>query len=74
MSLQIEYDACTPRYHELNTEYDDTSTPWYMWVAQRMIDVRGLRTLEVACGRGGLSGLSRARVRTRLGSTFLGPL
>jgi ubiquinone/menaquinone biosynthesis C-methylase UbiE len=53
MSLQIEYDAWHTRYHELNTGYDDTSTPWYMWVAQRMIDVRGLRTLEVACGRGG---------------------
>lgn len=53
MSLQIEYDAWHTRYHELNTGYDDTSTPWYRWVAQRMIDVRGLRTLEVACGRGG---------------------
>jgi len=53
MSLQTEYDAWHTRYHELNTGYDDTSTPWYRWVAQRMIDVRGLRTLEVACGRGG---------------------
>jgi ubiquinone/menaquinone biosynthesis C-methylase UbiE len=53
MSLQTEYDAWHTRYHELNPEYDDTSSPWYKWVAQSMIDVRGLRTLEVACGRGG---------------------
>ena len=53
MSLHIEYDAWHAKYHELNPEYDDTSSPWYQWVAQNMIDVQGLRTLEVACGRGG---------------------
>ena len=53
MSLQIEYDAWHTRYHELDPEHDDTSSPWYQWVAQQMIDVKGLRTLEVACGRGG---------------------
>src|SRR5258706_11741106 len=67
MSLQIEYDAWHTRYHELNTGYDDTSTPWYMWVAQRMIDVRGLRTLEVACGRGGF-----ARALARKGAYAVG--
>jgi ubiquinone/menaquinone biosynthesis C-methylase UbiE len=53
MSLQTEYDAWHTRYHDMDREHDDTSSPWYAWVAQRMIDVRGLRTLEVACGRGG---------------------
>jgi ubiquinone/menaquinone biosynthesis C-methylase UbiE len=53
LSLQTEYDAWHTRYHELNSEYDDTSSPWYTWIAQNMIEVRGLRTLEVACGRGG---------------------
>lgn len=53
MSLRTEYDSWHTKYHELDPEYDDTSSPWYRWVAQHMIDVRGLRTLEVACGRGG---------------------
>jgi len=53
MSLRTEYDVWHRKYHDLNTSYDETSTPWYLWVARHMIDVRGLRTLEVACGRGG---------------------
>jgi ubiquinone/menaquinone biosynthesis C-methylase UbiE len=53
MSLRTEYDLWHTKYHDLDSSYDDTSTPWYKWVAGRMIDVRGLRTLEVACGRGG---------------------
>lgn len=53
MSLQTEYDAWHTRYHEMDPKYDDTSSPWYKWVAQNIVDVRGLRTLEVACGRGG---------------------
>jgi ubiquinone/menaquinone biosynthesis C-methylase UbiE len=53
MSLHVEYDAWHGKYHDLNPDYDDTSSPWYQWVAQQMIDVKGLRTLEVACGRGG---------------------
>jgi len=49
----VEYDAWHTRYHELNTEHDDTSSPWYQWASQQLIDVKGLRTLEVACGWGG---------------------
>lgn len=53
MSLQSDYDAWHSKHHEENTSYDDTSTPWYQWVAQFIGDVSRLRTLEVACGRGG---------------------
>jgi ubiquinone/menaquinone biosynthesis C-methylase UbiE len=53
MSLRTEYDLWHSKYHDDDPSYDDTSAPWYTWVAQRMIDVRGLRSLEVACGRGG---------------------
>jgi len=67
MSLQTEYDAWHTRYHDLNSEYDDTSSPWYRWVAQQMIDVKGLRTLEVACGRGGF-----VRLLARKGADAVG--
>jgi len=53
MTLQTEYYMWHTKYHDLDPANDDTSSSWYLWVAQRMIDVRGLRTLEVACGRGG---------------------
>jgi ubiquinone/menaquinone biosynthesis C-methylase UbiE len=53
MSLRTQYDAWYDKYYELNPSFDDTSTPWYQWVAQSIGDVQGLRTLEVACGRGG---------------------
>jgi ubiquinone/menaquinone biosynthesis C-methylase UbiE len=53
MSLRTDYDIWHSKYHQLDPSYDDTSTPWYQWVAGNIGDVRGLRTLEVACGRGG---------------------
>src|ERR1700692_24999 len=67
MSLRTEYDAWHTRYNDLNSEYDDTSAPWYQWVAQNMIDVQGLRTLEVACGRGGF-----VRMLARMGADAVG--
>src|SRR5215469_4115272 len=53
MTLRTEYDVWHTKYHDLDPSYDDTAAPWYQWVAGRMSDVRGLKTLEVACGRGG---------------------
>ncbi len=53
MSLRTEYDAWHNKYHELDPFYDDTSSPWYSWVRTAIGEVHGLRTLEVACGRGG---------------------
>jgi ubiquinone/menaquinone biosynthesis C-methylase UbiE len=53
MSLRTEYDVWHNKYHELDPSYDDASTPWYTWVREEIGEVRGLRTLEVACGRGG---------------------
>ncbi len=53
MSLRSEYDVWHSKYHELDPSYDDTSTPWYTWVGSAIGEVGGLRTLEVACGRGG---------------------
>lgn len=56
MSLRTDYDAWHTRYHNLDTSYDDTSSPWYQWVAKSIGDVSSMRTLEVACGRGGFVG------------------
>jgi ubiquinone/menaquinone biosynthesis C-methylase UbiE len=53
MSLRTEYEVWHSKYHELNSSYDDTSSPWYRWVRSVIGEVRSLRTLEVACGRGG---------------------
>lgn len=53
MSLRTDYDIWHSKYHYLDPSYDDTSTPWYQWVAKTIGSVSGLRTLEVACGRGG---------------------
>lgn len=53
MSLRTEYDDWYSKHHGLDPSYDDTSSPWYRWVAQSIGSVAGLRTLEVACGRGG---------------------
>jgi ubiquinone/menaquinone biosynthesis C-methylase UbiE len=53
MSLQTDYDTWHSKYHQLDPTYDDTSTPWYQWVSRSIGSVEGLRTLEVACGRGG---------------------
>jgi ubiquinone/menaquinone biosynthesis C-methylase UbiE len=53
MSLHTEYDAWHSKYHDLDPSHDDTATPWYQWVAQSIGKVDDLRTLEVACGRGG---------------------
>jgi hypothetical protein len=50
MTLQTEYYIWHTKYRDLDPAYDDTSSPWYLWVAQRIIDVRGLRTLAVGCG------------------------
>jgi ubiquinone/menaquinone biosynthesis C-methylase UbiE len=53
MSLRTEYDIWHSKHHNLDPDYDDTSSPWYQWVAQSIGSIAGLRTLEVACGRGG---------------------
>lgn len=67
MSLRTAYDAWHSKYHELDTSYDDTSSPWYTWVRSVIGEVRGLRTLEVACGRGGF-----VRALTRDGAQACG--
>jgi len=53
MSLRTDYDIWHDKHHSLDTSYDDTSSPWYRWVQNELVMVEGLRTLEVACGRGG---------------------
>jgi hypothetical protein len=53
MTLQAEYYIWHAKYHDLDSAYGDISSPLYLWVAQRMFDVCGLRTLEAACGRRG---------------------
>jgi hypothetical protein len=63
MTLQTEYYMWHTKYHDLDPADDDTSSPWYLWVAQRKIDVRGLRTLEVACADAYRLDFSRAAMR-----------
>lgn len=53
MKFQSEYDSWHTRTQTLNPAHDDSSSPWYLWVQQCLGDVRGMRVLEVACGRGG---------------------
>jgi 2-polyprenyl-3-methyl-5-hydroxy-6-metoxy-1,4-benzoquinol methylase len=53
MSLRGDYDLWHGRNQNLDPEHDDGSSPWYLWVKESLPDMRGLRVLEVACGRGG---------------------
>ena len=53
MQFQSEYDRWHTRNQEGGPEHDDASSPWYSWVRRVLGDVRGVKVLEVACGRGG---------------------
>jgi len=57
MSLRSDYDLWHSRSQNLNPTHDDASSPWYVWVREALGDVKGLRILEVACGRGGFINL-----------------
>jgi ubiquinone/menaquinone biosynthesis C-methylase UbiE len=64
MSLQTEYDVWHQRVFEADPEHEDASSPWYQLVREQIGLVRGLRVLEVACGRGGfVRELARAAAR-----------
>jgi ubiquinone/menaquinone biosynthesis C-methylase UbiE len=61
MSLRSDYDLWHSRNQNLDPAHDDGSSPWYAWVREVLPDVKGLRILEVACGRGGfVSSLARS--------------
>jgi len=51
MCLQTEYDAWHSGYHQLNSEYDDTSSPWYQWAARQMNTQQELAGLSGASVR-----------------------
>ena len=53
MSLRSDYDVWHNRNQHLYPAHDDSSSPWYALLKERLPDVRGLHVLEVACGRGG---------------------
>ena len=53
MNLREEYDVWHKRVFESEPAHDDGSSPWYTLVREQIGDVKGLRVLEVACGRGG---------------------
>lgn len=53
MSLRTDYDAWHRRVFNADPGHDDASSPWYQLVREQIGSVRGLRVLEVACGRGG---------------------
>ncbi len=53
MSLRAEYDVWHQRVFESDPAHQDSSSPWYELVRERIGSVKGLTILEVACGRGG---------------------
>ncbi len=53
MSLRTDYDVWHERIFNADPEHEDASSPWYALVREQLGSVRGLRVLEVACGRGG---------------------
>jgi len=53
MSLRTEYDSWHERVFNAAPEHEDASSPWYELVREQIGNVKGLRILEVACGRGG---------------------
>jgi ubiquinone/menaquinone biosynthesis C-methylase UbiE len=53
VSLQSEYDKWHQCVHDADPGHDDASSPWYELVREYLGELRGLRILEVACGRGG---------------------
>jgi len=64
MTLRTEYDAWHERVYESNRQHEDASSPWYQLVREKIGSVKGLRVLEVACGRGGfVRELARAGAR-----------
>jgi ubiquinone/menaquinone biosynthesis C-methylase UbiE len=61
LSLRSDYDSWHERILEADPQHDDAASPWYELVREQIGPVRGLRILEVACGRGGfLRDLARA--------------
>ncbi|MBZ5527519.1 MAG: methyltransferase domain-containing protein [Acidobacteriia bacterium] len=67
MSLRTEYDAWHQRMFDAAPAHEDSSSPWYDLVRERLGPVSGLRILEVACGRGGF-----VRELTRAGAHVTG--
>jgi SAM-dependent methyltransferase len=53
MSLRTDYDVWHERIFNADPEHEDASSPWYALVREQLGSVKGLRVLEVACGRGG---------------------
>jgi SAM-dependent methyltransferase len=53
VNLQAEYDKWHQRIYDAGPNHDDAAAPWYALVREYLGEVRGLRILEVACGRGG---------------------
>ena len=53
MSLRADYDTWHQRIFDSEPEHEDANSPWYQLVRETIGSVKGLRVLEVACGRGG---------------------
>lgn len=53
MSVRTEYDNWHQRVFDSEPQHEDAASPWYELVREKIGVVRGLRVLEVACGRGG---------------------
>lgn len=52
--LRTDYDQWYQVVHDAVPD-EDASAPWYGLVREYLGDIRGLRVLEIACGRGGFA-------------------
>ncbi len=67
MSLRSDYDLWHDRIDRGDPEHDDATSPWYLLVREYLVNVDGLKVLEVACGLGGF-----VRAMARAGANVIG--
>ncbi len=67
MSLRSDYDLWHDRIDRGDPEHDDATSPWYLLVREYLVNVDGLKVLEVACGLGGF-----VRAIARAGANVIG--
>jgi len=70
MGLEKQYDEWHNTVFESGPDHADEESPWYRLVLEHLPPVRGLRVLEIACGRGGFSRLLASKGAVMLGCDF----
>jgi 2-polyprenyl-3-methyl-5-hydroxy-6-metoxy-1,4-benzoquinol methylase len=51
--LRADYYTWHQRIFDSEPAHEDANIPWYQLVREKIGSVKGLRVLDVACGRGG---------------------